>query len=56
LTLDTIGEIFEGNKALFQGLWIEDNEEKFFHALIHLIFTMVGTDVHYELHTPLGSS
>jgi hypothetical protein len=30
------------------------NEEKFFHAIIHLIFTMVGSDVRYELHTPLG--
>ncbi|MEO0042074.1 MAG: hypothetical protein RL329_1522 [Bacteroidota bacterium] len=30
------------------------NEEKFFHAIIHLIFTMVGSDVRYELHTPIG--
>jgi hypothetical protein len=30
------------------------NEEKFFQAIIHLIFTMVGTDVRYELHTPMG--
>jgi predicted type IV restriction endonuclease len=30
------------------------NEEKFFHAVIHLIFTMVGTDVRYEFHTPMG--
>jgi hypothetical protein len=30
------------------------NEEKFFHAIIHLIFTMVGSDVRYEFHTPIG--
>jgi Predicted AAA-ATPase/PD-(D/E)XK nuclease superfamily len=30
------------------------NEEKFFHAVIHLIFTMIGTDVRYEFHTPIG--
>jgi hypothetical protein len=29
------------------------NEEKFFHAVIHLIFTMIGTDVRYEFHTPI---
>jgi Predicted AAA-ATPase/PD-(D/E)XK nuclease superfamily len=30
------------------------NEEKFFHAIIHLIFTMIGTDVRSEVHTPIG--
>jgi hypothetical protein len=30
------------------------HEEKFFHSIIHLIFTMVGTDVHSELHSPMG--
>jgi hypothetical protein len=30
------------------------SEEKFFHALIHLIFTMIGTDVRSEVHTPIG--
>ncbi len=30
------------------------NEEKFFHAIIHLIFTMVGSDVRSEMHTPAG--
>ena len=30
------------------------NEEKFFHAIIHLIFTMVGTDIRSEVHTPIG--
>ena len=33
--------------------YIKD-EEKFFHAIIHLIFTMVGTDVRSEVHTPIG--
>jgi Predicted AAA-ATPase/PD-(D/E)XK nuclease superfamily len=30
------------------------NEEKFLHAVVHLIFTMVGTDVRSEVHTPAG--
>jgi hypothetical protein len=30
------------------------HEEKFFHSIIHLIFTMIGTDVHAELHSPMG--
>ncbi len=30
------------------------NEEKFFHAIIHLIFTMIGADVRSEVHTPIG--
>jgi PD-(D/E)XK nuclease superfamily len=30
------------------------NEEKFFHAIIHLIFTMVRTDVRSEAHTAVG--
>jgi hypothetical protein len=29
-------------------------EEKFFHAIIHLIFTMVGSDPRSEMHTPIG--
>jgi PD-(D/E)XK nuclease superfamily len=33
--------------------YIKD-EEKFFHAIIHLIFTIVGTDVRSEVHTPTG--
>ncbi len=33
--------------------YIKD-EEKFFHAIIHLIFTIVGTDVRSEVHTPIG--
>ena len=30
------------------------NEEKFFHAIIHLIFTIVGSDIRSEVHTPIG--
>jgi PD-(D/E)XK nuclease superfamily len=30
------------------------NEEKFFHAIIHLIFTMIGSDPRSEMHTPTG--
>jgi hypothetical protein len=30
------------------------NKEKFFHAIIHLIFTMIGTDVRIEVHVPVG--
>ena len=30
------------------------NEEKFFHAIVHLIFTIVGSDVRSEVHTPIG--
>jgi hypothetical protein len=33
--------------------YIKD-EEKFFHAIIHLIFTMVGSDPRSEMHTPIG--
>ncbi len=30
------------------------DEEKFFHAIIHLIFTMVGSDPRTEMHTSTG--
>jgi Predicted AAA-ATPase/PD-(D/E)XK nuclease superfamily len=30
------------------------DEEKFFHAIIHLIFTMVGSDPRTEMHTAVG--
>ncbi len=33
--------------------YIKD-QEKFFHAIIHLIFTMVGSDPRSELHTSIG--
>jgi Predicted AAA-ATPase/PD-(D/E)XK nuclease superfamily len=33
--------------------YIKD-EEKFFHAIIHLIFTMIGSDVRSEVHTSVG--
>jgi Predicted AAA-ATPase/PD-(D/E)XK nuclease superfamily len=31
-----------------------NNEEKFFHGLIHIIFTMIGSDVRSEVHTLIG--
>jgi Predicted AAA-ATPase/PD-(D/E)XK nuclease superfamily len=31
-----------------------NNEEKFFHAIIHLIFTMIGSDPRSELHAHIG--
>jgi Predicted AAA-ATPase/PD-(D/E)XK nuclease superfamily len=30
------------------------NEEKFFHAIIHLIFTMIGSDPRSEMHSSTG--
>jgi Predicted AAA-ATPase/PD-(D/E)XK nuclease superfamily len=33
--------------------YIKD-EEKFFHAIIHLIFTIISADVRSEVHTPIG--
>jgi hypothetical protein len=33
--------------------YIKD-KEKFFHAIVHLIFTMIGTDVRSEVHTSKG--
>ena len=33
--------------------YIKD-KEKFFHAIVHLIFTMIGTDVRSEVHVPVG--
>lgn len=30
------------------------HQEKFFHALVHLIFTIIGADARSELHTPAG--
>ena len=33
--------------------YIKD-QEKFFHAIIHLIFTMIGSDPRSELHTGIG--
>lgn len=43
LTLSTIEEIFSGNKALFEGLWIEDQwnwETK--HPVVHIPFNKIG--------------
>ena len=33
--------------------YIKD-QEKFFHAIIHLIFTMIGSDPRSEMHTGIG--
>ncbi len=43
LTLSTIEEIYQGNKSLFKGLWIEDQwnwEET--HPVIHISFSSIG--------------
>ena len=40
-------------KAVPDQNYIKD-EEKFFHAIIHLIFTMIGSDVRSEMHTHTG--
>jgi hypothetical protein len=31
------------------------SEEKFFHAIVHLMFTMIGSDPRSEMHAPTGS-
>jgi Predicted AAA-ATPase/PD-(D/E)XK nuclease superfamily len=40
-------------KAIPDQNYIKD-QEKFFHAIIHLIFTMVGSDPRSEMHTSIG--
>lgn len=40
-------------KAVPDQNYIKD-QEKFFHAIIHLIFTMIGSDPRTELHTGIG--
>jgi hypothetical protein len=40
-------------KAVPDQNYIKD-QEKFFHAIIHLIFTMVGSDPRSEMHTGIG--
>ncbi len=40
-------------KAVPDQNYIKD-QEKFFHAIIHLIFTMIGADPRTELHTGIG--
>ncbi len=50
---DVIGIINNLIQAVPDQNYIKD-EEKFFHAIIHLIFTMVGSDPRTEMHTPIG--
>ncbi len=40
-------------KAVPDQNYIKD-QEKFFHAIIHLIFTMIGSDPRSEMHTGIG--
>jgi Predicted AAA-ATPase len=43
LTLDTIAELFSGNRALFEGLWIEDKWDwSETHPVIRLSFDSIG--------------
>ena len=57
LNQNDLGRMIQVIDSLIQAVpdqnYIKD-EEKFFHAIIHLIFTMVGTDVRSEVHTPIG--
>jgi hypothetical protein len=57
LVRNDIGRVIEKLNHLIQSIPDQNyvkHEEKFFHSIIHLIFTMVGTDVHAELHSPIG--
>ena len=52
-----VGRVVEIISSLIQAVPDQNyvkNEEKFFHAIVHLIFTMVGSDVRSEVHTPIG--
>lgn len=42
LMLNTLKEIFEGNKGLFKGLWIEDKIAWKSHPVIHIDFTTLN--------------
>src|SRR5690606_11524239 len=43
LLLDTVDELFKGNKALFEGLWIYDHWDwSETHPVIHFNFTDLG--------------
>ncbi len=50
---EAIGIVSDLIKAVPDQNYIK-NEEKFFHAIIHLIFTIIGSDVHSEVHTAIG--
>jgi hypothetical protein len=57
LVRNDVGRVIEKLNHLIQSIPDQNyvkHEEKFFHSIIHLIFTMVGTDVHAELHSPMG--
>jgi hypothetical protein len=54
---NNIGEVIKIVNDLVQSVPDQNYikaEEKFFHAIIHLIFTMVGSDARSEMHTPIG--
>jgi Predicted AAA-ATPase/PD-(D/E)XK nuclease superfamily len=48
-----IGIIHDLIQAVPDQNYIKD-EEKFFHAIVHLIFTMIGSDIRTEVHTATG--
>jgi Predicted AAA-ATPase/PD-(D/E)XK nuclease superfamily len=57
LNNDNLAEVIEIINNLIKSVpdqnYIKD-QEKFFHAIIHLIFTMVGSDPRSEMHTSIG--
>lgn len=57
LRKDDIGSAIKVIDGLIQAVPDQNyikNEEKFFHAIVHLIFTMIRSDVRSEVHTPIG--
>jgi hypothetical protein len=54
---DNLEEVIKIINDLVQSVpdqnYVKD-QEKFFHAIIHLIFTMIGSDPRSEMHTPIG--
>jgi Predicted AAA-ATPase/PD-(D/E)XK nuclease superfamily len=57
LNKDNLAEVIKIINNLIKSVpdqnYIKD-QEKFFHAIIHLIFTMVGSDPRSEMHTSIG--
>jgi Predicted AAA-ATPase/PD-(D/E)XK nuclease superfamily len=57
LDQNNLAEVIKIINELIQSVpdqnYIKD-QEKFFHAIIHLIFTMVGSDPRSEMHTAIG--